>query len=75
MADLEALHDTVLPLVGLINNAGLGANCQTTQFISLHQIRLVEDFNLLEPQHPGKRFGQPVKLTMPCLKYGGAQFK
>jgi hypothetical protein len=48
MAELIALQEIVLPFVVLINT-GLQASRQTNQFLALHGLSLIEDFDLLEP--------------------------
>ena len=40
------LQDIVLPLVGL-TNAGPMASCQTVQFMALHGLSSIKDFNLI----------------------------
>ena len=42
------LRDVVLPLVGL-TNTGPTASHQTVQFMALHGLSSIEDFNLIEP--------------------------
>ena len=42
------LQDVVLPVVGL-SNVGPQASCQTNQFLTLHGLTSIEDFNLLKP--------------------------
>jgi hypothetical protein len=58
------LRDVVLPLVGL-SNAGPMASRQTVQFMALHGLSSIDDFNLIEA-HPGKRAGQGFKRETPC---------
>ena len=42
------LRDIVLPLAGLSNTGGM-ARRRTVQFLALHGLQSVNDFNLLEP--------------------------
>jgi hypothetical protein len=68
MAQLIALQDIVLLLVGLINT-GPQAFHQTDHFLAYYGLSLIEDFNLLEPhqakdmvkasnsQHPSQSMG------------------
>ena len=68
MAQLIALQDIVLLLVGLINT-GLQASRQTNQFLALHGLFLIEDFNLLEP-HQAKDMVKASNSRHPAQSMG-----
>ncbi len=68
MAELIVLRDIVLPLVGLINT-GPQASCQTNQFLVLHGLSLIEDFNLLKP-HQAKDMVKASNLRHPVQSMG-----
>jgi hypothetical protein len=68
MAELIALRDIVLRLVGLINT-GLQASRQTNQFLALHGFFLIEDFNLLEP-HQAKDMVKASNSRHPAQSMG-----
>ena len=68
--ELIELRDIVLPLVGM-TNVGANATRQTVQFIALHGLQSINDFNLIEPhqakdlvkasstRHPAQSDGHP----------------
>ncbi len=68
MAELITLQDIVLPLVGLINT-GPQASHQTNQFLVLHGLSLIEDFNLLKP-HQAKDLVKALNSWHPVQSMG-----
>ena len=68
MADLIELRDVVLPLVGL-TNTGPAAQRQTVQFISLHGLTSINDFNLIEP-HQAKDLVKASSTRHPAQAMG-----
>jgi hypothetical protein len=62
------LRDVVLPLVGLMN-AGPMPQCQTAQFLALHGLNSVNDFNLIEP-HQAKDMVKAASARHPAQAMG-----
>ncbi len=62
------LRDVVLPLVGL-TNAGPMPQRQTTQFLALHGLNSVNDFNLIEP-HQAKDMVKAASARHPAQAMG-----
>ena len=65
---LTDLRDVVLPLVGL-TNAGDVATRQTVQFLALHGLTSVNDFNLIEP-HQAKDLIKSSNTRFPAQAMG-----
>ena len=75
---LLELRDIVLPLVGM-SNVGAIANRQTSQFIALHGLTSIDDFNMVEPyqakdlikqsstRHPAQSMGILVQNNLTGL--------
>ena len=75
---LLELRDIVLPLVGM-SNVGAIANRQTSQFITLHGLTSIDDFNMVEPyqakdlikqsstRHPAQSMGILVQNNLTGL--------
>ena len=68
MADLTLLRDVVLPVVGL-SNVGPQATRQTNQFLALHGLTSIDDFNLLEP-HQAKDLVKASNSRHPAQSMG-----
>jgi hypothetical protein len=76
--EVVELRDVVLPLVGL-TNAGPMPQRQTAQFVALHGLNPVNDFNLIEPhqskdmvkaasaRHPGQAMGILIQNNLTRL--------
>lgn len=62
------LRDVILPLVGL-SNAGPMASRQTVQFMALHGLSSIEDFNLIEP-HQAKELVKASNGRHPAQSMG-----
>jgi hypothetical protein len=62
------LQNVVLPLVGLMN-AGPMPQRQTTQFLTLHGLNSVNDFNLIEP-HQAKDMVKAASARHPAQAMG-----
>ena len=65
---LSDLRDVVLPLLGMIN-VGPVANRQTSQFIALHGLKSINDFNLIEP-HQAKDLIKQYSTRHPAQAMG-----
>ncbi len=61
---LIQLRDVILPLVGLMNVGPL-AQRQTAQFLTLHGLTSVNDFNLIEPNQAKDLVRATVPDTLP----------
>ncbi len=62
------LRDVVLPLVGLTNTSPM-AQRQTAQFLALHGLNSVNDFNLIEPNQ-AKDMVKAASARHPALAMG-----
>ena len=65
---LLELRDIVLPLVGM-SNVGAIANRQTSQFIALHGLTSIDDFNMVEP-HQAKDLIKQSSTRHPAQAMG-----